>query len=79
MILAGNLQSVDRVSEAFTRSRPAPLERLDSRVPRHRRILRPQLGCLEGTEIKTGVVGLPVFVLVRRPRPMIDVVFGLTH
>src|SRR5207302_11249757 len=27
-------------------SRPAPLERLGPRLPRHRRILRPKIGCL---------------------------------
>ena len=32
-------------------SRPAPLERLDPRLSRHCRILRPQIGCLVRTAI----------------------------
>ena len=51
MILAGTVQSVDRVSEAFTRSRPAPTERLGPGVPRHCRILPPQIACLGRTAI----------------------------
>ena len=37
---------VRRANYLRRNSRPASLERLDPRLPRYRRILRPQIGCL---------------------------------
>jgi hypothetical protein len=42
---------VRRANHSGRNSRPAPPERLDPRLPRHRRILRPQIGCLRRTAI----------------------------
>ena len=46
-----NALTIQRFNAPPGNSRSAPLERLNPRLPRHRRILRPQIGCLGRTAI----------------------------
>jgi len=62
---ARSKRRVRRANHPRRNSRPAPLERLDPRLPRHCRILPPQNGCLGRTPLSRDQEPIPFQWILR--------------